>query len=98
MILDALKGDTGWFVWDAEACCVPSGVVWVDDERARWGQRDHSKIFSALVFGEDGMIVERQAKRIVIYQDRKLIIFNPVADESDDAITLVVGKPEEVSA
>ena len=92
MRLDARKGDTGWFVYDAEACRKIEYAVWFDDETAQYGVYDG--LFFALV-GEPTTI---QAKRIVIYPDRKLVIVNPVEDDEDAGESESTNKREEITA
>lgn len=88
MRLDARKGDTGWNLWDVERCIVPKGVVWVDDETAQWGahDKDSEGAFSYLVLYGEWSLITHQEKRIAIYPDRKLILFNPVADNESQSI------------
>jgi hypothetical protein len=38
MILDGSKGDSGWYVWDCEACREIKRVLWVNDETNEYRQ------------------------------------------------------------
>lgn len=64
----------GWLVWHAEQCAELKGVVWVDDECARYG-KFHVPL---RVIGNEVLIEPYQAKRILIIPDSKLVIINPV--------------------
>ena len=64
----------GWSVYHAEECRFLRNVVWVDSDTAQWGE-------APLQLIDEDFIETRQAKKIAIYMDRKLVIINPVPDE-----------------
>jgi hypothetical protein len=90
MRLDARKGDHFWRVWHVEECCVVKLCVWVDDETHRYGVR-HSPI--TIIDRRELLIDEFQARKIVIYGSRRLVLINP----ADDDIEATVDTVEEVA-
>lgn len=85
MRLDARNGapDAYYRVYHAERCEILHTVQWVDDVMAQYVEFSSNGLSFCLV----------QAKKIVIYPSRMLIIINPVADPQD-----VEQKQEEVTA
>lgn len=78
MKLDARKGDTGWYVFDCARCCPVESVVWCDEETARWGHVPPP--------GSDGCaLTVHQEHRIRIYPERRLVLFNEVELDDEDA-------------
>lgn len=83
MRLDArTKHYPNTIVWHAELCRKLTLVIWVDDETNQWCQ--HIGTTSQGQFDTE----IHQAKKIVISQDKTLVIINPVDDaESDQSAT-----------
>jgi len=89
MILHALNGDVGWSVYDSKRCCEVVGVQWVNSDTAQWGQIRMITMFGLVV---DVDTVPIQEERITIYPDRMLVIFNEVADNTDQTVEKEIAK------
>lgn len=90
MILDADRGDTGWYVWDCERCLKMRWIVWLNDETAEFVVVVVN-FAGSLVRGNDGGVLRerKQARRIDIYPEKKLVLFNQIEDE--DPVRLEYG-------
>lgn len=84
----------GWLVWHAEQCRQIPDVVWVDDQTSEWCQyvRPWRTVGGAIAR------TIHKARRILILPERKTIIINPVADDTDQGRAVDVGVPESVAA
>lgn len=86
MRLDARDGDTGWTVWHVEECRSVPDVLWVDDETAR---------FCTIIIAFPHFLEQiHQAKKILIYTSRKLVLINPIADEETEVDVSSAGATE----
>lgn len=82
MRLDANKGNYNlWCVYHAEKCCVLRKVMWVDDETAQWCE-------GLAVVNGTLMTRVKQAKKIAIIVERRLVVINPVDDARDETIAV----------
>lgn len=78
-----------WFVWDAERCAEPIGLVWVDDERRQYEQLlNPGSVVDASI-----ATVVKTARAIAIYPEKLTIIINPVEDLADS----FVSRPEGIA-
>lgn len=89
MRLDARRGDNDWTVYHATRCEVLQGVVWVDDCTMQWCQHE----FPLRVVGDDVASRVYDAERIVIDGGRRLVLIDPVADEDDNEVDVLVAAP-----
>lgn len=77
MRLDAREGAYfGWEVYHAVRCEMLRHVVWVDSDVACWGEY----AYPFQIVGDELVIRERQATRIDIHLDRKLVVIDPIED------------------
>lgn len=86
MRLDARNGDVGWFVWDSRRCISPSHVVWCDDVSMQWGGYRTRPDSAALMMSArkpDTLPTHTEA-HIVILPQHRLVLFNPVGDDSNE--------------
>lgn len=82
MRIDATNAGKNWRAWDARRCFEPA-LTFADDETHQYGT-------ARVILGPDGLpfrIIEvvRQAQRICILCELKLIIINPVEHDEVDA-------------
>lgn len=75
MRLDARNGDFGWAVFHVEWVRELRCVVWVDTDLNQWGG-----LGRPLVVEGRANVVTRNARRIEIYPDRRLVLINPIED------------------
>jgi hypothetical protein len=71
-----------WDVWHVRRCCVPTDVIWMDSESAKWAQFQWSP--------QGPEIVVHQAARIHLFPDRRLALIDPV--RSVDAVIARVSR------
>ncbi len=81
MRIDATNAGKDWRAWDARRCFQPA-LTFADDETHQYGM-------AHVLLGPDGLpfrIVEvvRQAQRVRILREMKLILINPVDDDELD--------------
>jgi len=61
-----------WDVWHCRRCVEPRDILWIDSESCRWAQFQHAEY--------DGVeLVVHQADRIHIFDQRRLVLIDPVA-------------------
>lgn len=82
MRIDASNAGTNWRAWDARRCYQPA-LTFADDETHQYGT-------ARVILGPDGLpfrVIEvvRQARRICILCELKLILINPVEHDEVDA-------------
>jgi hypothetical protein len=79
MRIDGYHPLAPFFVWDAERCCTPRMIAWVDDETNEYKQW----IEPLVVVGSEAVHVIVKCRKIVINLDRRTIIINPVDDDAE---------------
>lgn len=77
-----MKGDTGWHVWDCEACQTLYDVIWLDDISNEIAQ------YTGRALGFDPEIAIRRVRKIRILPPH-LVLVNPknLAEEIDVGTT-----------
>ena len=71
-----------WNAWDCERCVDVKQVVWADEESAQWGRyaRDSTGKHLRTESG-DALVCETiQERRIDIYPEQRLVLFNQIED------------------
>lgn len=77
MRLDARKGDIHWSIYHAEECRLLRYVLWIDSDTAQW-----CDVVQPMKLVDGELVTHtHQARKIAIYEDRRLVIINPIADE-----------------
>lgn len=93
MRLDARRGNCGvWTTYHATRCEVLDHVVWVDDCTMQWCQYE----VPLRVVGDDAAVRVHDADRIVIDPSRRLVLIDPVSDEDDNEVDVLVAEPVPV--
>lgn len=81
MRLDAREGDGGYYVFHVPTCRPVPDVLWVDDETRQYF------VVAAYLMASDVYVGEVEtAERIIIDQQRKLVLIDPVDDEPSPTI------------
>lgn len=77
MMIDARRGDRYWTMWHCELCRnIAHEVQWVDVDYNQYGQYSSSSRTIIIV----------QARKILCYSERRLLLVNPVDDSQDDEV------------
>jgi hypothetical protein len=85
MRLDAMKGDSGWFVWHCRLMKTVDLVIWVDDFLAQYGAwPDRTTLEAALLSGKLSSPPVHQADRIAIITTKRLILIDPIGEQEQD--------------
>lgn len=91
MRLDARNGDVGYRVYDLRTMREVAQVVWCDSDTAQWGS------FCFDYSTRQPLTITRQEKRIDIFTDIKLVLFNKVDDDNVEDLWTTPPIAQEVS-